>query len=178
MQIDQSLGLKRDTVLDRLVIGIAVGFFLLTVALVSLQVVVRTFDFPMTLGWTEPAARLALIIGTYFGAAVATRNNEHISMDIVLQRLGEKSPRMKEIFDTIVRLITILTLFVVLFSLYTGANGGWNSNWADMSGVTVGMIYLAIAIGLTVMFTYELFELFPTDYFDQWELPKTIKDNE
>ena len=168
MQIDQSLGLHRESVVDRLIIAIAVGFFLLTIVLVSLQVVVRTFDFPVTLGWTEPAARLALIIGTYFGAAVATRNHEHISMDIVLQKLGERSPKMKLVFDVIVRIISLLTLLIVLAGLYSGAYGGWNSNWADMSGVTVGMIYLAIAIGLTLMLGYEFLELLSSDTVDQW----------
>ncbi|MGQ3413800.1 TRAP transporter small permease [Natrinema versiforme] len=170
MEIDQSLGLRRESLVDRLALAIAVTFFLVTVVLVTVQVVLRLIDLSVTLAWTEPAARLALVIGTYFGAAVASRNNEHISMDIVLRKLEEKYPRVKAVFDLLVRFIVIITLSIVVFGLLQGAQSSWNSNWADIDAVNIGMVYLAIGLGLTWMLGYELFklkELLSTVSFDR-----------
>lgn len=181
MDIDQSLGLKRDTLIDRLSLSITAGIFLIGIGLVSLQVVLRLVDVPVTLAWTEPASRLTLVIGTYFGAAVASRNNEHISMEIVLQKLEEKHPRVKLIFDIVVHFTIIITLVIVVVGLYQGAQGAWNSNWADIDPVSTGMIYFGIALGLTWMLGYEFFELkrsLSAITFDQLMPQKTNKSND
>lgn len=159
MEIEQSLGLKRETVLDRVLLAITTAIFLLTIVLVTVQVLVRSLDFPWALTWTEPLSRLALVVGTYFGAAVATRNNEHINMDILLRKLGELHPKVKSVFDVFVFCTVTITITVVVWGLYVGARDAWSSNWADIDSVTFGMVYLAIAIGLTWMLGYELLSL-------------------
>lgn len=156
MEVEQSLGLKRETVLDRVLLAIGTGIFLLTVGLVTLQVLARTANLPWPMTWTEPLSRLALVVGTYFGAAVATRNNEHINMDILLRKLEGRRPRIKRIFDVLVYCTVTVTLTIVVWGLLIGARGAWDSNWADIDSVSFGMVYLAIAIGLTWMLGYEL----------------------
>lgn len=159
MEIDQSLGLKRENIFDRVLLAIGTGIFLLTVSLVTLQVLIRTFAFPWALAWTEPLSRLSLVVGTYFGAAVATRNNEHINMDILLRKLEGQYPRLKQIFDVLVYCIVTITMTIVVWSLYTGAHSAWSSNWPDIDAVTIGMVYLAIAIALTWMLGYEILKI-------------------
>lgn len=156
MEINQSLHLKQDTILDRVLLGLATILFILTLIVVILQVVVRTFNLPFALAWTGSAARYFLVVGTYFGAAVASRNNEHIQMDIVLRKLEKLFPNLKHLFDVLVYIIVAGTGIIVTFGLYEGALGAWNSHLGDVSGLTIGMIYLAIGVGFNFMILFEM----------------------
>lgn len=158
MEIDQSLGLKRDTVFDAVVLYIATALFTLTIVLTVAQVTVRVFDLG-TLHWTEPVARFILIVGTFFGAAVATRNHEHIKINLLLDKLTQDRPVLRLVLDSIVGIIVVLFVLIAVRSTAGAAMNNWNTSIGGTRVITSGMIYLGITVGLGLMLVYEVVNL-------------------
>lgn len=158
MEIDQSLGLRRDNAFDAVVLYTATALFALTIVLTVIQVGVRVFGIG-GLHWTEPVARFILIIGTFFGAAVATRNSEHIKIDLVLDRLTEGRPDLRHVLDSFVGIAVVVFVAVAFRSTAGATIGNWNTTIGGTTLITSGMIYLGISIGLGLMLVYELLNL-------------------
>jgi TRAP-type transport system small permease protein len=158
MEIDQSLGLKRDNTFDAVILYTATALFALTIVLTILQVAVRTLGIG-GLHWTEPVARFILIIGTYFGAAVATRNREHIKIDLVLERLTEDRPNVRRGLNALVAIAVVLFVVVALRSTIGATIANWTTSIGGAALITSGMIYLGISVGLGLMLVYELINL-------------------
>lgn len=159
MEIDQSLGLKQNNAFDSIVLYTATALFALTIVFTILQVTVRTFGLG-AFTWTEPFGRFTLIIGTFFGAAVATRNHEHIKIDLVLDKLTQGRPLLRRIFDSIVGIIVVIFALIAFRSTIGAAANNWTTSIGGVSGVTSGMIYLGISIGLGLMLLYEVINLY------------------
>jgi len=162
MEIDQSLGLKRDTLFDKVVLYTAVAMFGMTIVLATIQVVVRVFSLPIPravpIHWTEPAARFILIVATYLGAAVATRNDEHISIQFLTDRLKNRYTVLGKVIDVLVSAITVATVLVALYGTLTTAVSDWNTSIGGIDLVTSGNLYLGISVGLFLMLIYELLD--------------------
>lgn len=159
MEIDQSLGLKRDNIFDTVVLYTATALFALAIVFTIIQVTVRTFGLG-TFAWTEPFGRFTLIIGTFFGAAVATRNREHIKIDLVLDKLTQGRPLLRRILDSIVGIVVVTFALIAFRSTIGAAANNWTTSIGGVSGVTSGMIYLGISIGLGIMLLYEVINLY------------------
>jgi TRAP-type transport system small permease protein len=72
--------------LDRALRGLLALLLGVLTTCVFLQVLVR-FVFKYPLPWTEEVARLAFVYSIFVGATVAVRENDHISVDVVLAAL-------------------------------------------------------------------------------------------
>ena len=165
MEFDQSLGLKRETTFDAIILYVATGLFALTIVLATIQVIVRVFGIGIfgAMHWTEPAARFILIVATYWGAAVASRNDEHIRMNYVLDKLEENHPKVRSGFEVVVAIVVIAFVAIALRGTVGSAYANWHTSIGGIGFITSGVIYLGIAIGLAVMLYYEganLFERF------------------
>lgn len=167
MEIDQSLNLKQDTLLDSIVLYVATGLFALTIVLATVQVVVRTFNLPIQAQWTEPAARFVLIVATYFGAATASRNGEHIKMGLLLDKLEERHETVRNAFDFISFVVVVLFLLWTLRGTFTSAFNNWNTTLGGVGFVTSGRLYLGISLGLALMLLYEVAN-FNRDHVRRW----------
>lgn len=163
MEIDQSLDLSQDTLFDRLVLFAAAGMFALMIFFASFQVFARQLSLPVSTAWTEPAARFVLIVATFFGAAVATRNREHIRMTFVLDKLRERRPSLTRAFDGLSSVLVLVFLVFALAGTVPAITDNWGSSLGGVGFVTSGMLYLGISIGLVCMLIYEL-QLFYQDY--------------
>lgn len=157
MDIDQSLGLREDTLVDRVIIWIGVCAFAGTVLLASLQVLNRYIPLGTSLYWTEPVARYLLIVGTYFGAAVATRNHEHISMYLVQNMLHDQtlSASTLKLFNS---LAILLFMMIVVIATASSALNNWNAQAGGSDIVTLGMLYFGIAVGCLLLVIFEAIE--------------------
>lgn len=158
MEIDQSLDLRQDTLFDRAVLHTATGLFTLTIVLTTLQVFIRWLNLPTFgfLHWTEPAARFILIIATYIGAAVALRNNEHISIRFLLERLRNRNPLVGRIVTILGDLIVIGFLGIALRGTAETTYVDWTTSIGGIGFVTSGHLYLGISVGLGLMLLYAL----------------------
>lgn len=160
MEIDQSLAVKTDTLFDRTVLYIAMSLFVMTVVLVIVQVSLRYLPIQIGIGhWTEPLARYTLIVGTYFGAAVAARNREHISMYFMLERLEARLPRFHAILQLVVSIVVVGFLLVAVVASVTAAARNWGSYFGGVYIITMGQMLAFISIGLLLYLLYSLIEL-------------------
>jgi TRAP-type transport system small permease protein len=80
------------------------------------------YVFGLTFVWAEEFITMVFIATTFFGAAVATREDEHISIDSLIEVLPDKTRNILSIFSHIV--ISIVMGFVFYYSL----------NWIEKSG--------------------------------------------
>jgi TRAP-type C4-dicarboxylate transport system permease small subunit len=157
MEIDQSIDLAVENVLDHAVLLVATGLFTLTIVLTTVQVVVRQVPFIPSewFYWTVPAARFLLIIMTYVGGAAVARNNEHISIDIILDWIGQLVPRLRLLLAFVADVIIVVFLTMALYGTWLSITSSWGTSVGGISGVTSGYIYLGIGIGLLFMLVYE-----------------------
>jgi TRAP-type C4-dicarboxylate transport system permease small subunit len=80
------------------------------------------YVFDLTFVWAEEFITMVFIATTFFGAAVATRESEHISIDSLIEVLPDKTRIILKIFSHIV--ISIVMGFVFYYSL----------NWIEKAG--------------------------------------------
>lgn len=162
MSHEHSLTLRTDSPLDAAVVYLATALFALTIALAAVQVGVRLLSVQSStipLHWTEPLARITLIITTYLGAAVATRNREHIRMSFVTDRLTARAPRVGAALDVLSSLLVLLFALIVTRGTLTMAGNMWTAKFGSVSVVTSGMIYAGIALGFVLIAVYEVANL-------------------
>lgn len=161
MEVDQSLDVEDDTLLDRAFLYVATGLFALTIALATAQVLVRQLPFLsfIKIDWTVPVARFVLIVMTYIGAAVVTRNREHISIGILLDWVGKRYPRVRLGLSSVADVIVIGFLAIAVYGAALSTIGNWTTSVGSVRGISSGYIYLGIGIGLLGMLVYELMHL-------------------
>ncbi len=163
MEIEQTLDLKTDTLFDRLVIYVATAFFVMTIVLVSIQVLLRWVPYQLGVGYlTEPLSRYVLILGTYFGAAAAARNHEHISMYFVLERVGRRYPRFHAGIRIIADLIIIGFLSIAVYAVLFAASNNWEASFGGVYLVSLGEMFVAISIGIGIYLLYSIIDLWDT----------------
>ncbi|WP_226482821.1 TRAP transporter small permease [Natrinema amylolyticum] len=161
MDIDQSLGLKRDTWYDWIVLNVATFIFIMMLVLTVFQIIVRVLNLPVSGGawWTEPLARYLLIVGTYGGAAVASRNGEHIKMTIVSTQLEKRSPVIGSIVDILAQVLTIVFLIMLGYAGFRASLQNWDTPMMAVGQVHQGWIYGSITVFIGMMVFYELINL-------------------
>lgn len=159
MSAGENLDLHVNSWFDRGVIILGTLLFSLTIILATVQVVVRILDIQVAgipFHWTEPLARYCLVIATYVGAAIATRNNEHIKMDYFPNRLAERSPRAKNILDIVVSFIIIVFGLIVVRGAAMMTSQTWTDQFGSVQVVTSGMLYLGIGFAFVLLVVYEV----------------------
>ena len=158
MPAEHSLDLNLSPPLDRVVTYTATALFALTIVLATIQVGVRIFNVSLSgvpLHWTEPLARFVLIVGTYLGAAVASRNNEHIKMEIIINWVKDRNRTTADGLNIIASVIIVGFLLITLRGTIGLAESSWGSSFGSVSIVTSGMLYAGISVGIGLMAFYE-----------------------
>lgn len=161
MEIDQDLGLRRDSRFDAIILYTVTALFGITIVLTVLQVFVRQLGLqslgPMYL--TEPLARFTLIIATFLGAAVAARNEENIKMTLITDRLESYSPSAARSLQLLSSAIVIGFVALAMVATLRAALGDWTTSIGGVRIVTEGYLYLGISIGLAVFLFYEIVKI-------------------
>lgn len=157
---DHRLGLYSESLLDKVVLYIATGLFLCTIIFVTIQIIVRNVindftPYALTVTWTEPAARMALVIAAFWGAAVASRNKEHIVISFPLQKLQEKSNRLYLACRVFIGIVSIIYVLVIFYGMFQKVVGQWHTTFSGLDVIPGGIIFLSITIPLLLMVVYE-----------------------
>lgn len=125
------------------------GFF----AAITAQIMYRYLG--VSIVFSEELARLLNIYAVFLGAAVATRYDQHIRIDVIDRLLVNHRATSK-----VIRFFYYLISLVFLVILGTGSIIMVKENWslplATMSWLSSGHIYLAPAIGSVLMFLLTL----------------------
>lgn len=157
---DHRLELHSESLADKVVLYIATGLFLCTIIFVSIQIITRAVindltPYALTVTWTEPAARMVLVIGAFWGAAVASRNKEHIVISFPLQKLREKSDRLYLACRVFIGVASVIYASVIFYGMFQKVIEQWHTSFSGLNIIPGGVIFLSIAIALLLMVIYE-----------------------
>lgn len=163
--IDDSLSVRQDNLLDIVPLYIATGIFLLTIVLATIQVILRQVPVQIEfLFWTEPLARYLLIVMTYLGTAIAIRNDENVKIDLLQRWLQENRPNLYHVVTVLISLFVLYFVYAVLQGAVAGTQDAWTSG-TNLPHLTYGMIHGMIAISTALMGIYVAYELAPYGKF-------------
>lgn len=111
------------------------------------QVISRHF-FGTPLSWSEELARFLMIYLIMIGSALATKNGEMISVDVLLEKFN--ASKMKPYIISLAQVISIV-FFIVLFVYgYQFAMNSFNQI-APGSRISMGWVYLSIPFGAVLL---------------------------
>ena len=111
------------------------------------QVILRYF-FSASNSWSEELCRYLFIYSVMMGAAIATRRNSHLQIDVLTSRF---SPRVKHIVTIIATIAGIVFLgFLFVYSLNLMKTGVKTAS-AGIPGVNMAMTYFAMPLGIVLM---------------------------
>jgi TRAP-type C4-dicarboxylate transport system permease small subunit len=131
-----------DRQLGRLVKWLLIFIVAAMVIIVVLQVVARFLLIPII--WTSEATQNLMIWLTFVGGAAAFVQGEHIAVELVVQRLGERLKRTIAIFAHL-----LMLGFFVFFAIYGWRLAALN---ATASGYTLPIsqfyVFLAVPLGM------------------------------
>lgn len=96
-------------VIDRIVAVAATASFVVMILVVLLQIVSR-YLFPISIHWTEEAARFAFLYTVAFAAGLATRDKSYVNVDLIPLILRG---RARVVLEAILEGATIVFLWVV-----------------------------------------------------------------
>lgn len=135
-----------DNTLD-LIITIVFIFMLLSTIM---QVVFR-YLLHVSVPWTEEAARFALIFVTFWGAATALRERDHITISTFFERIPIK-PRL------LLQLVFIVAMGIFLVNVFVGSFAmiklTWNTPVGSIGWLKTGHVYLFLPSGIVLMMIY------------------------
>jgi TRAP-type C4-dicarboxylate transport system permease small subunit len=133
--------------LNKILKYILVFLFLLLIITILLQVFSR-YALTVTIPWTEDGARLILIVVTFLGAAVALRDNEHITITFLFKKIPAKYKNYVNIF------FNLIILFFLIFFI-KGSLEMTFMNWilpvVSLPKLKIGYIYIILPISAFLM---------------------------
>lgn len=155
----QTLDLRQESMIDFVILYGAAFLFLLTVVLAGTQVFVRTVLIPLgsdiRLVWTEPAARVTLVILTFWGAAVCSRNKEHIRVNVTIDAVREKSEFAYKLLWVFMWFITVLYVGTVLLAMNVKIVDDWGVVIGGLGAMHMGHVYTLIAGAFLCILIFE-----------------------
>ncbi|QQK75735.1 TRAP transporter small permease [Salicibibacter cibarius] len=120
------------------------------IALLAILVIIQVFsrfviNFPFI--WSEEVARYAMVYVVFLGSALATRYNQHIAIDFLLQIVSEKKQNKLKI------IITWVSILFFALLCYQGAIltvTVWEQT-SPTTGLSMSWAYAAIPLGAGMM---------------------------
>ena len=141
---------KLAALLNNLLDTVVTLIFVFMLFCAIMQVVFR-YVLQVSVPWTEEAARFALILVTFWGAAAAIREKEHITILAVFERIPTR-PRMA------LQAVFIIAIAFFLFNVFMGSfkmvKLTWNTPVGSISWLTTGKVYLFLPSGIILMMVY------------------------
>jgi TRAP-type C4-dicarboxylate transport system permease small subunit len=103
--------------------------------------------------WTDEATRYTYVVLVFLGAALALRDTEgsHITVDIVTMLLPTKIKKILRIASNVCMLFFVVTMTA---GALQNTKWTWKSSLATISWVSLGYIYIAIALSGVLMIVY------------------------
>jgi TRAP-type C4-dicarboxylate transport system permease small subunit len=129
--------------------GLLVGLLIMMITIAVIQIFMRNF-MGAGLIWAESLLRIIVLWLALLGAMVASRNGEHIAIDVLINKLPEKFRRL---MIRLVRISTSCICFVVAgYGLkfvvdeyeYGGIAFGFVPHWACEAIIPVALFIIAI----------------------------------
>jgi len=122
----------------------------LMTGLCVLQVICR-YVLKISLSFTEELARFLFIWITFLGTAMAVKKNQHVKMELLLDKLPDS---LKLVFRTAAFLLTLLTYGILM---YSGAIVVWKTMRQTSAALNLpmGYIYASVPVSVAFMLVFE-----------------------
>lgn len=154
--------LSVGSLFNRTVTTVALGIYVLMIVTVGLQIGARWILeplFDMSLPWTVNLAQFLLVWMTFIGAAVASRKREHISLDLLVTRLSDRTLRILAGIRTLAILVFIAVLVKGAYPLYVANRTTPIGTLPGSAPFTEGWLYIGAVTGGILIFLYGLRDL-------------------
>jgi len=124
--------------------------FLILFLVVLIQILCR-FIFKVSVPWTEELSRFIFIWVSFFGAALATRKKEHLTVTFFYKKFSRKSQQIMEI---VFNLAKMYFLYLIIQGGYQMMKINWNIVATTLSWFYMRYLYMFGIIFLGIMFIF------------------------
>lgn len=145
--------MKGTNILTKTLEAATILSFLGVIVVVLIQILSRYL--PYTAVWTEELTRFLFIYSISFGAPLALKNKEFISVDILTGLLPQK---VQEYYEAFIYLVVVILSFVIAYHGYTFIEVGKGQTSATMA-LDMSVIHASIAISFVFIAIYAFFHV-------------------
>lgn len=147
---------RPDSLIDRALNAVGVGVFVLLLSFGVLQILNR-FVFASMVGvsvaWTGEASRFLLIYMTLIGGVIASRDHDHVQIEVLLNRLPLG---VRPLAQAIVHLVSIVFIVAAAYGGYLAMQSAMGVPPGAVPFITLEYVYVVIPVGFALMGVYEL----------------------
>ena len=129
--------------------------FVAMAATMIVQIFAR-FVLRVSIPWTEEMSRIIFLYVVFIGAGVATKKRSHLVIDTLSSRVPKWG---KKAFDIFILLFSLIVTAVFLIGSFQMVAASTNRYFASMHTLPMSWMYLAPAIGFSLIFFYLILEL-------------------
>jgi TRAP-type C4-dicarboxylate transport system permease small subunit len=129
---------------------------LLVMFVITMTSVVFRVILEVPASWTEELAQYTLIFLTFIGAASVMRDEGHIAISVVIDRLGKRPRRAVLIFN---RLLMVPFLAVLTLGAWENTRTNWTVGLPTADWMKIGYMYLIVSASGAIMIFYTLLNL-------------------
>lgn len=134
---------------------INVAALILMIVIVALQITAR-YILRISIPWTEEAARYTLILITFLGAAISLARDEHIRINVLLERI---SPKKRGYLQLVYDVVIALFLAMVFRGSLQMIQLTWETPAGTIGWITTGKIYLILPISIVIMIGFLIVQI-------------------
>ncbi|UCZ53863.1 TRAP transporter small permease [Bacillus shivajii] len=138
------MNMKPLKLLDRTLETLTALCFIGIIVVVTIQILTRFLPFSAV--WTEELTRFLFIYAVAFGAPVAMKRHEFISIDFIYNIMSE---RVSKYYQAFTSLVVVAASFFIAYHGYTFMQVGQGQTSATMA---IDMSWIHASIGLSMLF--------------------------
>ncbi|MFC4409946.1 TRAP transporter small permease [Chungangia koreensis] len=128
-----------------------------TVILTLVQVIFR-FVLKMSLSWSQEVVMISFVYSVLFGAALAFKNSEHLTVDI----FENAKPIVQKIFNVIsFTAVAIMIVVLIVYGFQLVADNLASGQIVGFLPIKKGYVYLALPLSAIFMLYYHVKRVIP-----------------
>lgn len=147
---------------DRVVTTVALGLYVAMIVVVGIQIAARWIFQPYfgeSLPWTVNLSQFLLVYVTFVGAAVASAKREHISLDLLVSRLSERSLRVLFAVRTLLAFAFVAVMVRGAYPLFLDNQERTIGALPNHAPFTRAWLYVPVIVGGVLILVYGLRDL-------------------
>lgn len=129
--------------------NLIMGLGMISISIIVFANVIARYFFNFSLVWSEELSRYIVVWITFFGLSSCARYEEHVRIDLLLNKLAGKG---KVILNIIIKLISLLTsMYLAYISIQFTKKQFLAGNTSIAIAIPIWLIYLSTSIGFSLL---------------------------
>jgi TRAP-type C4-dicarboxylate transport system permease small subunit len=120
-----------------------------------IQVLCRTI-LKISVPWSDEMARSVYTLVVFIGAAAVTKDNGHISVDLIVQLVPSKVKRILRVISSI---LSIPFMVIIAVGAFTGVRLYWKTILPSIGWLTIGHLNLIFGLSSLLMIFYSVLNI-------------------